>query len=139
MKGELKKAIIVFESVIKKSSVKKETAALAQLHIGLCYEKLGKEKIANAVSSFKKVINLYPSEKDAVRIAKEKLAALNVSENDIQKIKNTIAEWNEAFESKDAERYCSFLSNQIINLMGGIQKVKRHFVNTYFSRWKPMA
>ncbi len=140
IKGELEKAIEVYSTVIRDNTANKETAALAQLHIGLCYEKLGKEKIADAISSFKKVINLYPSQKDAVQLAREKLAALNTNENDIQEIKNAVEKWNKAFESKDIDKYCSFLSNEFINRsLGSLTKMREFIVNRYFSKWKKIS
>ncbi|MHB1686103.1 MAG: tetratricopeptide repeat protein [Ignavibacteriaceae bacterium] len=138
IKGELEKAIEVYSTVIKKNPSDKGTAAMAQLHIGLCYEKLGKDKIDEAVLSFQKVINLYPSQKDAVQIAKEKLA-MDTDESAIQEIKHTIAEWNKAYESKDIDKYCSFLSTQFINILGGIKKAREIIINNYFSKWKILS
>lgn len=139
VKGELEKAIEIFESVIKANPANKETAALAELHIGLCYEKLGKEKIEDAISSFKKVIHLYPNQIDAVQIAKEKLATMNTDKADIQEIKIAVEEWNKAFESKDVDKYCSFLSKQLFTLVGGKRKVKERLSKDYFSKWKKIS
>ncbi|MHB9013749.1 MAG: beta-propeller fold lactonase family protein [Ignavibacteriaceae bacterium] len=140
IKGDLEKAIDDFSAVLKKNDVSKETAAMAQLHIGLCYEKLGKDKIAEAVSAFNKVIKLYPAQKDAVQIAQEKLAAMNSDGADIQEIKDAITGWDKAYESKDIDRYCSFLSNEFINnSLGSINKMKEFIVNRYFSKWKKIS
>ena len=137
VKGELNKAIEAFTEVIKNYPTEKETAALAQLHIGLCYQKLGKEKLAKAVSSFKKVINLYPEQKDVVNIAREKLASMDTNEIAIQEIKNSIAEWNKAYESKDFDKYASYFAKQFIdNQAGGIDRFKQWTLNRYFSKWK---
>ena len=139
IKGEPVKAIDVFYSVIKDKGASKETAARAQLHIGLCYEKLGKDKIEEAVSSFQRVIDLYPSQKDAVRIAREKLASINTDEADIRGIKESLEEWNQAYESKDFDKYSSYLSDQFVKMVGGIKRLREILVNNYFSKWKQIS
>ncbi len=139
IQGNLNEAIETFTKAIKKNPPDNETSALAQLHIGLCYEKLGEEKLADAVSSFKKVISLHPSQKYAVQIAREKLASLDTNENAIQEIKNSIAECDKAYESKDFESYVNFFSNQYLSSNGGIDKERENIVNNYFSKWKTLS
>ncbi|MGA7720373.1 MAG: tetratricopeptide repeat protein [Ignavibacteriaceae bacterium] len=138
IKGELEKAIEVYSSVIKEYPSIKELDAMAQLHIGLCYEKLGKNKLTEAVSSFQKVIKFYPNQTEAVQIAKKKLE-IDTDESAIQEIKYSIAEWNKAYESKDINKYDSFLSKQFIEGCGGISKAKENIVNNYFSKWKQIS
>jgi YVTN family beta-propeller protein len=138
IKGELEKAIEVYSSVLEKFPSDKESASMAQLHIGLCYEKLGKDKLAEAVASFQKVVNLYPDQTQAVQIAKEKLA-IDTDESAIQEIKNAVVEMNNAYEAKDADKYYSFLSNQYVSIRGGIDKLKENLVNNYFSKWKQIS
>ncbi len=41
--GELKKAIEVYQTIVNKFRDNRLVAAMAQLHIGICYEKLGKQ------------------------------------------------------------------------------------------------
>jgi len=137
IKGELSKAVDFFSEAIKKYKSNKEIAAKAQLHIGLCYEKLGKEE---AVSAFQKVVKLYPSQKDIVKIAREKLASMNIDEIDIQEIKDAVAMMNKAFESKDADKYCGFYSKGFINrTFKSMDKMKEFYINRYFSKWEKIS
>ncbi len=73
-KGELEKAIEVYKQVVKKFPDERVTAAKAQLHIGVCYEKLG---FNEAQKAFQKVIDNYPDQQQEVAIAKERIAALS--------------------------------------------------------------
>ncbi len=70
IEGSLQKAIGIYEQVLKQFPNNRETAANAQLHIGLCYEKLGLEKAREA---FEKVIKNYPGQAATVAIAQAKL------------------------------------------------------------------
>ncbi|MCK4645370.1 MAG: PD40 domain-containing protein [Candidatus Aminicenantes bacterium] len=69
-KGDLKEAIKLFNELIKKYPKERAYAAKSQLYIGLCYEKLG---LKEAEKSYQKVVDNYPEQTEAVRIAKEKL------------------------------------------------------------------
>lgn len=71
--GDLQKAIGIYQDLLKRFPASREAAAKAQLHIGLCYEKLG---TLEAEKAFQKVIDNYPEQSDAVREAKDKLALL---------------------------------------------------------------
>ena len=81
-KGDLSGAIALFEEILKKYPEARETAAKAQLHIGLCYEKLG---FKEAQKAFQKVIDDYPDQSDAVNTAREKLSALINAKEVIEK------------------------------------------------------
>ncbi len=70
VQGDLQKAIELYEQILKQFPENREIAAKAQLHIGLCYEKLGFQE---AQKAFQKVIDSYPEQTEAVKIAKEKL------------------------------------------------------------------
>jgi Tol biopolymer transport system component len=48
-------------------------AAAAQLHIGICYEKLG---LREAQAAYRKVIENYPSQAESVKVARDRLAML---------------------------------------------------------------
>lgn len=96
--GDLKKAIDLYQQIVNRFPEDREIAAKAQLHIGLCYEKLGLEE---AQKAFQKVVEEYPDQKETVRVAREKLsvllkakAALTESEPSftIRKIKTGIAD-----------------------------------------------
>ena len=71
--GDLQKAIGIYQDLLKRFPASREAAAKAQLHIGLCHEKLG---TLEAEKAFQKVIDNYPEQSDAVREARDKLALL---------------------------------------------------------------
>ncbi|MCJ7645112.1 MAG: tetratricopeptide repeat protein [Candidatus Aminicenantes bacterium] len=71
--GDLQKAIGTYQDLLKRFPDNREIAAMAQLHIGLCHEKLGTKE---AEKAFQKVIDNYPEQGEAVREAKEKLSLL---------------------------------------------------------------
>jgi Tol biopolymer transport system component len=73
VEGELEKAIEIYQTIVKQFPGNREIAAKAQLHIGLCYEKLG---IKEAEKAYQKVVENYPEQAEAVKVAKEKLALL---------------------------------------------------------------
>jgi len=72
--GDLEKAIELYQKILKQFPENREIAAKAQLHIGICYEKLGLKKAQNA---FQKVIDNFPERQEEVAIAKERIAALS--------------------------------------------------------------
>ena len=67
--GDLQKAIGIYQDLLKRFPDNREIAARAQLHIGLCHEKLG---TTEAEKAFQKVIDNYPEQSDAVREAKSR-------------------------------------------------------------------
>jgi len=71
--GNLQGAIDLYKQIVAKFGDSRAIAAKAQLHIGLCYEKLGLEE---AQKAFQKVVDNYPEQSEAVREAREKLALL---------------------------------------------------------------
>ena len=71
--GDLQKAIGLYQDILKQFSDNRDVAAQTQLHIGLCYEKLG---LREAQKAFQKVVDNYPEQTEAVKIAKEKLDVL---------------------------------------------------------------
>lgn len=97
--GDLQKAIGLYQDIVKKFPGEREIAAKAQLHIGLCYEKLG---LGEAEKAFQKVVSDFPDQKDAVQRAREKLSLLlqaraaidkGAGETRIRKV------WDEAIDS----------------------------------------
>jgi tetratricopeptide (TPR) repeat protein len=70
--GNLEEAIVLFQKVVDKGE-DESLAAQAQLHIGMCYEKLG---LTKAQEAYQKVIDRYPRQAEVVKAAKEKLALL---------------------------------------------------------------
>jgi Tol biopolymer transport system component len=69
--GNLQAAIDLYKQIVAKHGDSRAIAAKAQLHIGLCYEKLGLEE---APKAFQKVVDNYPDQTEAATLAKEKLA-----------------------------------------------------------------
>ena len=75
--GDLQKAIGLYDQVLKQFPENREIAAKAQLHIGLCFEKLG---LREATSAYQNVIQNYGEQKETVAKAKERLAKLTQPE-----------------------------------------------------------
>jgi Tol biopolymer transport system component len=74
VKGELEKAIEVYQTIVTKFSDNKPVAAKAQLHIGLCYEKLGN---AQARKAYERVVSDYADQAGIVAQARMRLATLS--------------------------------------------------------------
>ena len=74
VQGDLQKAIELYEQILKQFPENREIAAKAQLHVGLCYEKLG---LKEAQKAFQKVVDNYPERQEEVAIAKERIGALS--------------------------------------------------------------
>ena len=77
VKGELEKAIEVYQDIVAKFPENKAIAAKAQFHIGLCYEKLG---LKQAQKAYQEVVNNYPDQQNEVALARERLSLLLVAE-----------------------------------------------------------
>jgi len=73
--GNLEEAIGLFQQVVDKGG-DESLAAQAQLHIGMCYEKLG---LGKARESYQKVIDRFPKQTETVKTAREKLAMLSAA------------------------------------------------------------
>jgi len=82
VEGELEKAIEIYERILKQFPENREIAAKAQLHIGLCYEKLG---LKEAQKAYQKVVDDFPEQREAVKVAKEKLSTLVRAQTVIKK------------------------------------------------------
>ena len=80
--GDLQKAIDIYQKILKQFPENREVAAKTQLHIGICYEKLG---LKEAQKAFQKVVDNYPEQTEAVKAAKEKLAILLKAQAVIEK------------------------------------------------------
>jgi Tol biopolymer transport system component len=75
--GDLQKAIELYEEILSQYPESREIAAKAQLHIGLCYEKLGLREATNA---YQKVVQNYGEQKEAVAQARVRLSKLTQTE-----------------------------------------------------------
>ncbi len=82
--GNLDEAIALYKKVIEESK-DESLAAKAQLRIGICYEKLGQEKVKLAQEAFQKVLENYPKQIDAVKVARERLSGLLRAQSSIEK------------------------------------------------------
>jgi len=74
VQGDLQKAIELYKQILKQFPENREIAAKAQLHVGLCYEKLG---LKEAQKAFQKVVDDFPDQTEAVKSAKERIARLS--------------------------------------------------------------
>lgn len=81
-RGDLEGAIEVFQKIVKDFPKEREIAAKAQLQIGLCYEKLG---FKEAQKAYQDVINNYPEQAEAVKVAKAKLSILQKAKELVEK------------------------------------------------------
>jgi Tol biopolymer transport system component len=75
-RADLKEAITLFDSLIRTYPDEREYAANAQFHIGLCYEKLGKQAVHKAQNAYQEVIRQYGDQKEVAAIAQERLSRL---------------------------------------------------------------
>ncbi|MHC4595122.1 MAG: tetratricopeptide repeat protein [Planctomycetota bacterium] len=73
VKGDLDEAIKVYERIIVKFPKNRPLVAKALLHIGLCYEKLGKQE---AQKAYQRLIKEYTDQPEPVAQARARLAAL---------------------------------------------------------------
>jgi Tol biopolymer transport system component len=71
--GDLAGAILVFNRVLADQSADPSIRAKAQLHIGMCFEKLGQ---GEARAAYQKVIDGYPQQIQEVALARERMARL---------------------------------------------------------------
>jgi hypothetical protein len=76
--GNLEEAIALYQQVVKEAK-DESLPAKAQLRIGICYEKLGKEKAKLAQEAFQRVVDNYPSQIEIVKVAKNKLNNLMIT------------------------------------------------------------
>jgi Tol biopolymer transport system component len=71
--GDLQKAIGLYEQILKQFPENDVIAGKAQLHIGLCYEKLGRSE---AIKAYELVLEKYAGQKELVAVARARLAEL---------------------------------------------------------------
>lgn len=86
--GNLPKAIAIYQDLLKRFPGERESAAKAQLHIGLCYEKMG---LAEARKAYQKVVSDFPDQTEAVKQAREKLSAMVRAEAALDKAEKTLS------------------------------------------------
>jgi Tol biopolymer transport system component len=76
--GNLEEAIGLYNKVVNDVSAKRSVRANALMHVGICYEKLGK---GNALNAYQKIISEYGDQKDIVSIARKKVQSLKGTTN----------------------------------------------------------
>jgi hypothetical protein len=74
VEGNLEAAIATYEKILTEHSAKRTLAARAQLHIGICYEKLGQPEAREA---YERVLRDYADQAEQVSAARTRLAALD--------------------------------------------------------------
>ncbi len=75
--GDLPGAIQILLKIIKDYPAIKTTAGKAQLQIGMCYEKLGRDE---AIKAYQSVLKNYADQPQLVAAARERMAALQIEE-----------------------------------------------------------
>ncbi len=74
VQGDLERAIAMYGRILDEFPESRAVGAKAQLHIGLCYEKLG---VRRAQQAYQRVIDDYPEHRNEVAVARARLADLN--------------------------------------------------------------
>ena len=113
--GNLEEAIALYKKVVEEAK-DESLRAKAQFRIGICYEKLGKQKARLAQEAFQKVVDNYPGQFEIVRLAKEKLTQLLQAKSLAEKGDKEFAlrkigighEWGQGEISPDG-RYISYI------------------------------
>jgi len=77
VEGDLRGAMELFTKILSEFPDNRITAAEAQLQIGICSEKLGLKE--EAKKAFQKVMDEYPDQFEAVRLARQNLSSLEAS------------------------------------------------------------
>lgn len=73
VQGNLETAIDIYRAILDDFPGSRSVGAKAQLHIGLCYEKLG---LQEARQAYRRVIDDFPDHTDEVEVARERLAGI---------------------------------------------------------------
>jgi len=81
--GNLPAAIDIFSAIVDDSNADVALQAKALLHVGLCYEKMGKEE---ATKAYQKLVNNFPAQKNEVAIARKRLSQLILAEKNTEEI-----------------------------------------------------
>jgi Tol biopolymer transport system component len=72
-KGDLQEALTIFEQIVVNTNADRSLRAKAQLHIGICWEKMGKDE---AQQAYKQVIQEFADQQEMVSEAHARLAVL---------------------------------------------------------------
>lgn len=77
--GNLQEAIQIYDQVVSDEAAENAIKAKAQLHIGMCYEKLGKEE---AIKAYELVLQNYTNYEDEVQLANMRLSGLRAQDSE---------------------------------------------------------
>jgi len=110
-KGELQKAIDLYQQILKDNLENRQVSAKALLHMGMCYEKMGLKK---AHKTYQEIINKYPEQKDEVLAARERVNYLEAfAANLNKKAKQHLKKGNELFSRWEYESAIEEYKNAI--------------------------
>ena len=76
--GSLNEAVALFSRIAGDKTADPSIRAKAQLHVGICYEKLGRRE---AGAAYQKVIDAFPQQQQEVGLARERMARLVAASN----------------------------------------------------------
>ena len=79
--GALQDAIDLYNQIAENSNADKSIQAKALLHIGMCYEKMGKEE---ATKAYQKLVNNYPGQKMKSPLPRKGYPALHICNQKIR-------------------------------------------------------
>ncbi|NQU54686.1 MAG: PD40 domain-containing protein, partial [Bacteroidetes bacterium] len=94
--GNLEEAIKIFAGIVEIQNADQSLQAKALLHVGLCYEKLGKEE---ATKAYRRLVDNFPAQKNEIAIAKERLKRLILIAEKIVKMPKVLTNkkiWDDA-------------------------------------------
>ena len=76
--GDLKSAVTMYEQIVSDETADRELRAKAQLHIGMCWEKMGKDE---ARLAYEKVLQNYQDQEEIVQQALERMKKIMKEES----------------------------------------------------------
>jgi tetratricopeptide (TPR) repeat protein len=91
--GDLEAAIAIYERVLKEFPKDRPVAAKALLHIGSCYEKMGKQE---AQKAYQRLIQEYADQLEPVTQARVRLSKLSSADNKTASAISTRQVWAQA-------------------------------------------
>ncbi len=111
VKGDLDEAIKVYERILVKFPENRPVVANALLHIGMCYEKLGKRE---AMKHYEHLINEYNDQPEPVAQARARLLELGHATNGASSVMSTRQVWAPALDTMGTPspdgRYLSYVN-----------------------------
>ncbi|MBC8184012.1 PD40 domain-containing protein [candidate division KSB1 bacterium] len=77
--GDLKAAVTIYQKIVDDTNADRSVRAKAQLHIGMCWEKMGRQE---AKEAYQKVMSDFNDQQTTVQQAKARLQNLEKNQND---------------------------------------------------------